>query len=330
MKKKLQTRYGVIETPKSHVLNSHDTGFAVSPYMTEKICFVGQATVFETGSELISSLCHQDVNAKKIERISHSYGSKIEPLLNDPEKEVDANSTPSYVMVDGSMVFTREEKWKEIKLCRMFNEHDNITISKNRNEITSSRYVAHLGNHKEFLEKVECHVDKKLNKVFIADGAKWIWNWVSDSYPEAIQILDFFHAKEYLCHFADQYVTDKIKRSQWVQTNSHHLLEDQVDKVISEMKTLQTKHPTSNQKGQNCIGYFENNAQRMKYKTYREKGYLIGSGAMEAAHRHVIQERLKLSGQRWTSLGLQQIANLRVAQKSGLWKLITESMESNT
>ena len=73
----------------------------------------------------------------------------------------------------------------------MFNDHDNITISKNRNEITSSRYVAHLGNHKEFLEKVECHVDKKLNKVFIADGAKWIWNWVSDSYPEA-RVYDKF------------------------------------------------------------------------------------------------------------------------------------------
>lgn len=43
---------------------------------------------------------------------------------------------------------------------------------------------------------------------------------------------------------------------------------------------------------------------------------LIGSGAIEAAHRNVIQKRLKLSGQRWTIKGAQQITNLRTYKKS--------------
>jgi hypothetical protein len=47
-----------------------------------------------------------------------------------------------------------------------------------------------------------------------------------------------------------------------------------------------------------------------------EKGFLIGSGAIESAHRHVLQQRLKLSGQRWTKPGRQQIANLRFVYKS--------------
>jgi hypothetical protein len=54
----------------------------------------------------------------------------------------------------------------------------------------------------------------------------------------------------------------------------------------------------------------------MQYKTFQEKGLLIGSGAIEAAHRTVIQQRLKLSGQRWTKIGAQQIVNLRIAYKS--------------
>ena len=51
---------------------------------------------------------------------------------------------------------------------------------------------------------------------------------------------------------------------------------------------------------------------------------LIGSGAIEAAHRDVIQKRLKLSGQRWTIKGAQQIINLRTYKKSNNWKQIKE------
>jgi hypothetical protein len=62
--------------------------------------------------------------------------------------------------------------------------------------------------------------------------------------------------------------------------------------------------------------YYDNNRKRMKYKTFKEQGLLIGSGAIESAHRDMLQQRLKLSGQRWTKKGLQQIANLRILYKS--------------
>ena len=54
----------------------------------------------------------------------------------------------------------------------------------------------------------------------------------------------------------------------------------------------------------------------MYYQSFQEKGYFIGSGAIEAAHRHVLQQRLKLSGQRWTKDGFQSVANLRACYKS--------------
>lgn len=70
------------------------------------------------------------------------------------------------------------------------------------------------------------------------------------------------------------------------------------------------------------LTYHENNRSRMNYKTYRDHGLLIGSGPVEAAHRHVIQARLKRSGQRWTLKGAQQVANLRTAQCSGQWEIV--------
>ncbi len=67
---------------------------------------------------------------------------------------------------------------------------------------------------------------------------------------------------------------------------------------------------------------YDKNKERIDYGTFMEKGYLIGSGAIEAAHRNVIQKRLKLSGQRWIIKDVQQIANLRVCQKSNQWNRV--------
>ena len=65
----------------------------------------------------------------------------------------------------------------------------------------------------------------------------------------------------------------------------------------------------------------------MRYHTFRNRGLLIGSGAIESAHKDVLQRRLKLSGQRWTKSGLNQMAQLRVAYKSGKWDRIKRLCE---
>ena len=62
----------------------------------------------------------------------------------------------------------------------------------------------------------------------------------------------------------------------------------------------------------------------MQYHIFKEKGLIIGSGAIESAHKDVLQKRLKLSGQRWTKKGLQQIAQLRAAYKSGKWDYVKD------
>ena len=95
-------------------------------------------------------------------------------------------------------------------------------------------------------------------------------------------------------------------------------MEDKVSTVIENISLLPCKgQPLQMQR--NLLTYYESNKGRMMYKTYQTQGLLIGSGPMEAAHRHVIQCRMKLSGQRWTIKGAQQVANLRVANKSGRW-----------
>ena len=97
----------------------------------------------------------------------------------------------------------REEGWKEIKPGRIFGQQDIVRTGKARTILANSQYVAHLGASKDFLPKMEYHIEGLKNKVFIADGATWIWNWVEDTYTNSIQIVDYFHAKEHLCEFAN-------------------------------------------------------------------------------------------------------------------------------
>jgi len=64
------------------------------------------------------------------------------------------------------------------------------------------------------------------------------------------------------------------------------------------------------------VRYYRTNAHRMKYRLYREEGLPIGSGAVESAHRHVLQTRMKRAGQRWALPNARRMARLRAAYRT--------------
>ncbi|MDI6774678.1 MAG: ISKra4 family transposase, partial [Verrucomicrobiota bacterium] len=59
------------------------------------------------------------------------------------------------------------------------------------------------------------------------------------------------------------------------------------------------------------ISYFQTNASRMLYRTYRRNGYFIGSGVVEAGCKTVIGQRAKQSGMFWTVSGAENVLSLR-------------------
>ncbi len=295
---------------------------SISSFAQETMCYMGQHLVFREAEEVPNTLTGADMSAKQMERVCHHYGQSLEQaLLHDIEVNGYGQVPPEeseklhYVSVDGSMYLTREDDWKEVKLGRIYKEEDIAEVSKGRCELQGSNYVAHLGSSKEFLPKVEYYIENLKNKVFLGDGATWIWNWVEDTYPDCEQIVDFFHAKEHLCEFARDHFKDKGQRERWIDQHSSTMLSEGITPIIRTLDGL----PDRTEKLGQLIGYYKNHEKRMQYHTFKEKGLQIGSGAIESAHKDVLQARLKLSGQRWTREGLQQMAQLRVAYKSGKW-----------
>lgn len=294
----------------------------------------GQGYTFEEGSEILKETLQIEVNARQIQRVSEHYGKVIESQIEQydpevlPQIEVKNKLDPVYVMLDGSMYFTRERGWMEMKLGRIFSGSQRIDIQESRTEITHSVYVSHLGTVNDFFQKLEKYLIHYKNKVIVGDGAKWIWKWAEDNYPGATQILDLYHAMQKIGLFASVHFKDEQYRKNWMEEVKEQLLENKVDQVIEKLKTYRPRKKEASEALSNVIRYYEEPEDRMQYKTYRENGWLLGSGPIESAHRNVLQHRLKLSGQRWSIQGAQHIANLRCLKKSNRWTDITNLIKN--
>jgi hypothetical protein len=142
--------------------------------------------------------------------------------------------------------------------------------------------------------------------------------------------LDFYHAAEKLGKYASLACKDVKERQQWLEEQKQRLKTDQVENVLEDLIKITAQTPETTEAGKalnDVIRYYENNMERMMYGSFIKKGYLIGSGAIESAHRNVIQHRLKMSGQRWSIEGAQRIANLRAYRKSNRWKTVIQQIK---
>ena len=171
-------------------------GFRSSPYLQQVGCYVGQQCPFDEASDLLKRLMGIDLSDKQIERICHHHGQLLEDELYVDTVE-GVEQTCYYVEMDGSMVLTRAQDqqpggWKEIKLARLFKAEDVFAI-KQRTLIRHSDYVAHLGGHEHFTQQVAARIGTKHNLIALGDGARWIWDFWSEHYPSAVQILDLYH-----------------------------------------------------------------------------------------------------------------------------------------
>jgi hypothetical protein len=332
-KVKIKTTLGEMIVPKNHPMSMRPMGFRISPCLQEHICRLGSKLVFSEASEEFWQFLEIDVPDKQVERVCHCYGEKLDELdwanaysdsihlkLNHQDED------PIYAMVDGSMLLTREESWREIKVGRVFSGSSLIGISKSRTLLCDSVYAAHLGSAPEFWERFSAEIPLSNKLVFINDGARWIWKYIEECYPNSIQILDFFHCKEHICQFSKEFF-GKQKAREFAEKICDMLLNERVNEALEKIKSLDAQSTKKISEKEKLLGYLENNKGRINYGKYKKMGLLIGSGAIESAQRDVIQKRMKQSGQRWTIKGAQQIVNLRVYKKSGHWGKVVDCIK---
>jgi len=92
--------------------------------------------------------------------------------------------------------------------------------------------------------------------------------------------------------------------------------EDSSEPIISQAKTLLQERlpclaPERLQTVTREIAYFQTNASRTRYRYFRQQGYFIGSGVIEAGCKTVVGRRLKQSGMFWSQRGGEHLLALR-------------------
>jgi hypothetical protein len=212
-------------------------------------------------------------------------------------------------------------KTREAKLGCVFTQTNTTEKGKPIRDHESTSYVGTFGDCREIAillrqEALRRGVGKAGKVVFIGDGAAWIWKNCELTFPKAVQILDYYHASEYVVEIARAvHEGDKQKAKELHERWTANMKQSSPEALILETYTLLGEHPEWSEERRTLIRdkikYLENHRERTRYGEYQAAGYFIGSGVIEAGCKTVVGKRLKQSGMFWSEQGAQNILGLR-------------------
>jgi hypothetical protein len=246
-----------------------------------------------------------------------------------------------YLECDGAMIATRPDKndkkakklekkviWRENKSGMAFSTDNMTCIYDKKHErqhtINKKEYIGLIGNNDDFSKLMLSLAIRNgygvyNTTVLISDGATWIRNMKEIYFPDAIQILDFYLLSEYIYTFAKEiYDFDVKKYDRWAKKLIHLFKNSKIDDAINMIKKV--PKAKLSKASSDLLQYIDNNRDHIEYSTYIEKGFFIGSGAIESGNKIVLQRRMKQGGMRWNLDSAQSLVSLCAKRRSGLWK----------
>jgi hypothetical protein len=159
--------------------------------------------------------------------------------------------------------------------------------------------------------------------VAIMDGETKLRDLQERKVGRAIGILDIWHVTEYLWKLAYCFHPEGSAEAEaFVETYLRKLLEGKVRRAIGGIRQRVTKGGLSKpkcEKAEQCLNYFAQRCQYMKYDEYLAAGYPIGSGVVEGACRHLVKDRMEQTGMRWRIAGAQAVLSLRAIYVNDDW-----------
>lgn len=330
-------------SPIDDLLGIEQTEHKTTPEMAVKIAYVGQfAPSFESAAKCFEYLLGIQISPFLIRQITEEVGKKVDEQQREaaeqayarPEETVpvllpkDRKPGTLYVMTDGSQVNTREEgkdgsTWKEMKLGLVYSDDHILTRKGGQFILTNKEYVTHFGGVEAFKPLLfdaaaRAGYGTYAQTVVIGDGAHWIWNLCNELFPDAVQVLDYYHMCENVYNYAKSlYPSDDAQIKAWAKSIIAKIEAGKIDEALDAIPFSHERRLSPG--APNLHTYLNNNRDRMNYKEFQQKGVKVGSGAVESGNKKVIQQRMKQSGMRWNVETGQAIASLRAKNASERW-----------
>jgi hypothetical protein len=320
-------------------------GSSLSPGVLRMVGRVGAMVSFEEGHELLRELAGVEVPTKHVERAAEALGREIaedEQRVVEPPAPTESLAPTLYLGMDGTGVPVRKTevehragkqpdgsaKTREVKLVTVWSAEardEDGTPVRDEGSISYSAAIESAAQKdtdetpSEFAARVEREAtrrgfDRAVRRAVLGDGAKWIWNLATEYFPDAIQVVDRFHAKQHLFEVAKSiYGAGSDLAQQWARQRHDELDAGDIEPILSALRV----HSPKDEEARKCIDYVEHNRTRMCYATFRAAGLCTSTGVVEAGCKTVIGVRCKRAGMHWTVAGADAIIALRCCKLSG-------------
>ena len=331
------------QSPRDHELDVEGTEY--SPGVRRMMAVVGSETSFDQGREQLHLLAGLEVTTKAVERQAEALGADIAaqeqaalpsnlplPLPQWAGPEIPA----LYVEMDGTgvpVVCADSEgragkqgalaRTREFKLGCVFTQTTVDEHGRPRREEGSTTYTGGIETAEAFGRRI-CREayhrgwSRARKKVVIRDGAPWIWNLTAEHFPEAIQIVDLYHARQHLWELSGKlWPTNERSRRNSTRRREQQLEGGRIESLRRALRFLSPTTPETTELVRHEIDYFAASAARMRYLAFRRQHLRVGSGFVEAGCKTLIGTRLKRSGMFWRVRAANAIIALRCHRLSG-------------
>ena len=312
-----------------------------TPTLAKLLCRAStDAASYQEAAQTLHAFTGLDLEARTFQRVVMRLAPDLIKATQTLPPTTDPKPIPIlYLENDGTGLPCRPEelagrpgkqpdgtaRTREAKLGCVFTQTSTDKDGQPIRDPDSTTYVATMGDCRASGEQLRAEALRRglalaYIVIFLGDGAAWIWENARLFFPTAIQILDFYHAVEHLGALARAIFGDgdfaAAKQRDWASTLKRSDMHD----ILSQAARLLEAHPDIPaqriEDAQREIAYFTTHIQRTRYGYFRQQGYFIGSGVIEAGCKTVIGRRLKQSGMFWSQAGAENILQLRCLIKS--------------
>lgn len=284
-------------------------------------------------AEVMESLGQVAISKSSVWRLSQKWGEKFRA---ERDKEQGLDGLPTHqsslntgkrmgVSMDGFMVHVLEEGWKEVKAGCLFEvgkekvlDKETLTAEDVGRAIQIS-HVVHLGGPEIFGkylwgEALRRDWQGASETQIIGDGARWIWSLAEQYYYKSHAVVDWYHSVEHLAKSGEVYYgADVSARQSWLKKQKKALFQENTPEVIIALKEkVKKKRGITRKKLLQEVSFFENNKERMRYRSSRNEGWIIGSGVIESGAKQY-KARFTGSGMRWKRSSLERMLPIRAA-----------------
>lgn len=326
-------------SPRDRALGMEDT--CLSPAALRMLGIAAARTSFAATSTLLRELAGLAVAPKTVERHAEALGREVasdEYRVIEPEP---CDVPTLYLGLDGTGVPARNSevegrcgkqtdasaRTREAKLAVVWSAQTKDKEGRPVRDPGSATYNAAIETiatrdtdtepapfaRRILRETRRRGFDTASRQVVLGDGAPWIWNFTDEHFPDAVQIVDLFHAKGHLFEVAKAiYGSGSELGERWAKQRREELDEGRVDDVIAALR----RHGETCKEARKDAEYFSTNRERMNYPKFRAMGLCVATGVVEGGCKRIVGARLKQGGMHWTVAGANAIIALRCAVES--------------